>query len=75
MVHGKEGSTCADCGEPITGNAAVRGGERFCFDCEPPLHVCAAGSDVGEPQTVEEYEARKRTMIDVSALLEEGDPR
>jgi len=69
---------CAGCGTTFSGNHAVRGGEHYCNECEPET---ATGrrfdedhSDA-EPQTVEEYMANRGTIIDVSALMDGGDPR
>jgi len=68
--------TCAGCGDTFTGNHRVKGGEPYCPGCEP-LEV---GRGLPDPDfepatTVEEYEARKATVIPVGALMEGGDPR
>lgn len=66
--------SCTNCGAVLDGSHAVRDGEPFCFDCEDPLEP-PRSSDVAPPQTIAEFQERKATQIDVSALLNGGDAR
>lgn len=69
-------TACDRCGETITGNHAVRGGEPFCFECEEPLVPSAAEDHADtDPETVAEYEASKHAVVHVSQLMDGGQVR
>lgn len=76
MNGGRVEHTCADCGEMFTGNHHVSHGDRFCRDCHPlePGHGKPVGKSVA-PQSIEEYNKNRGTLVHVGDLMKGGEVR
>lgn len=69
---GRHEHRCDRCESVFQGTHEVVDGERCCPECVNPD---VPDVDHTGPQTIIGYNAQKRRVIDVAALMDGGDPR